>query len=176
MARLAEELSTNAQSVSDAVEAPPTAETEENRCRLVSVSTRKRILDDKRAQVKQRLTDIRASKRRAAAEEAQAVINREVEGLPIINEAQAKLPFEIDASHKVILCGGYAGCVKCAATASCASRANRLQKKCRGVCDDPWGGSRNRINRLLRGKPLRKGASWPDGSEEVRLQLLRTIA
>ena len=71
--------------------------------------------------------------------------------------------FPIDKSHrKVIVCGGYVGCISCGRFASTLTASNRLGVECRRYCPH---GSQGATKRLLKGKHLvaQTSNSWPNG-------------
>eukprot|EP00973_Karenia_brevis_P068688 9550815-Karenia_brevis.AAC.1 len=72
-------------------------------------------------------------------------------------------PIHLHSSHTYVLCGGYAGCVKCGGVVGYA-RPSLLSTQCREHCP---AGSRRSIRRLAQGllpKPVVDGAgAWPTG-------------
>ena len=82
--------------------------------------------------------------------ETHRVLTEALDELEIVNAQETKLPFEVHGAHHAFVCGGYAACVKCAFTAACGTKANKLVQECKGV-HTKHGGSIDRVKRILRG-------------------------
>ena len=140
---------------------------------LVSRAKRKRIIQERQLNARRVKNDIIKVKKCAAAKEAQDIIDKEVDGLAVANESDVSLPFSVHPTHRAVVCGGYAGCVKCGATASCEFKGNRLPAECKGPQTKSCGGAKDRIMRLLKGQHPRRGFVWPDNTRDPRPQKLR---
>ena len=84
-----------------------------------------------------------------------------VSGLPV---TETLPPLDLHPSHTYILCGGFAGCIKCGGVAGFAL-PTKLDGECKRGCP---AGSRGPIGRLARGqlpRPLASGSGtvWPSG-------------
>ena len=84
-----------------------------------------------------------------------------VSGLPV---TETLPPFDLHPSHTYILCGGYAGCIKCGGVAGYAL-PTKLDGECKKGCP---AGPRGPIGRFARGelpRPLANGTGtvWPSG-------------
>ena len=109
---------------------------------------------------------IKTVKREAAEKEAWSIAENQYSRLEIVGEQTIKLPFELHATHRVFECGGFVGCLRCGATASCPMSNNRIEKECRGTST---AGAQHRVRRLLGGKlPRNTEAAWPDGSTDPK--------
>ena len=124
-------------------------------------------MQEKRKEQRHARESMRRANESASQELADERVNIRYEGR---NEETA-LPFAVDSSHKVIVCGGYAGCTKCGAVCSVNTKRNALKTACRGYCPK---GSQSAVKRLSMGKhPRKRHGSWPSFVENPTPKRLR---
>ncbi len=124
---------------------------------------------DRRRMVIQQLEEKR--KRRRAEMEAVAAAWRGGEAVMGVGDFvdlpgdETALPFAVHATHHIVVCGGYTGCVRCGRVVAFQGHA-RFATPCRGTCPN---GSLRPIRRLIRGEHPHEerrghlGAQWPSG-------------
>ena len=125
---------------------------------MVTRAKRKRVLQERAQERKRQRDSLREVKRHAIEKGARDCIAQHFGELEVV--ADCKLPFDVHESHKIFTCGGYATCIRCAATESCSRKSGRLPKECAGTSNIK---SRWHVMRLL----------WPDGSEYPQPRRLR---
>ena len=118
---------------------------------MVSLAKRRRVMAE-RAEV-QRKEDQRARAVKEDAARALARSQNAIGAVDCLEPYNGPLPFQVHQSHKAFYVGGYATCMVCAATESCAAMDNRLPRPCLGVAPE---GSLSRPRRLLKGRHPRK--------------------
>ena len=135
----------------------------------MSRSQKRKYFESVRA--KDREDKLKADKimRAAQQEEGKKIIQEyDTEGdeeLEVIGDDPShNIPFDIHHTHRIVFCGGYVACTKCAAMGSTSTRRNQLGKLC------PGQAARNdfsvrRLHRLLRAEHPRpdRSHSWPNG-------------
>ena len=112
----------------------------------------------------ERLSAKRENKANHASAEfavSRAVASGNIAGMS--SASGVEVPFEMKPSHKIVLCGGYAGCLKCGSVVSQSTATNALGQECKGHCPR---GSRGAVRRLAKGlHPRRPRDEWPNGEE-----------
>ena len=89
-----------------------------------------------------------------------------------LGETVVAPPFYTDPSHRLIVCGGYAGCTRCASVNGFGS-GGKLAQPCRGSYPQ---GSALPLQRLAKGLPPREDrahVAWPSGESEPTPKRLR---
>ena len=84
--------------------------------------------------------------------------------------ADALPPLDLDPTHTYIVCGGFAGCLKCCGVAGYRAEATKLCKPCVQGCPT---GSRGPLKRLARGLLPRAGSCWPTGESQPLVHVYR---
>ncbi len=140
-------------------EAEPEADAADGK--LTARERRKRMLEQM-AEVRKRQRAETQAVTAAWAGITAAITPTEYMSIPMVNGPP---PFEVHPTHDLVLCGGFAGCVRCGRVAGYHGH-NRFAIECRGHC--PAGRVRP-VRRLVKGlHPYSKGCghaapSWPDG-------------
>ena len=79
-------------------------------------------------------------------------------------------PLRLDPTHSYIVCGGFAGCVRCCGVAGYRAETTKLCQPCVGGCP---AGSRGPLKRLAKGLLPRAGSAWPTGEPNPIVHVYR---
>ena len=128
---------------------------------MVSLATARKMRAERRLLDQAQQREVKEIRNRGQSQALEIHLSAAWESLDGEADACCQLADTVHKSHKrVVLCGGYAGCLACGRFASTYGRSNRLRTACRNSCPT---GSRGATRRMLAGKhPLgNKAKEWP---------------